>query len=265
MSCPRARGTAAGAPDEAVPRYVTVANALTEAIGTGRYPVGAALPTEHELCERFSVSRFTVREALRRLAQGGLVSRRPRAGTVVTARARRDPYVQTIESIDGLMQYTVDTRMRIVQTGSVTHAVGAAADLPFPAGETWGFALGVRHRSGDGLPICVTRVYLNPGFKGIVRRVAGQKGPIYRVIERHYGVPVARVDQRISATSLSREDAQRLKARAGEPALRLRREYYDGAGRLLEVADSVHPAGRFSYQMTLRKPQPGDTRAAPRV
>ena len=48
-------------------RYLQVARALRKEIVDGVYPVGSQLPTEHQLCERFSVSRYTVREALRRL------------------------------------------------------------------------------------------------------------------------------------------------------------------------------------------------------
>ena len=49
------------------PRYLQVARELRQDIVDGVYPVGSQLPTEHELCERFSVSRYTIREALRRL------------------------------------------------------------------------------------------------------------------------------------------------------------------------------------------------------
>lgn len=48
-------------------RYLQVARTLRKEIVDGVYPVGSQLPTEHELCQRFSVSRYTVREALRRL------------------------------------------------------------------------------------------------------------------------------------------------------------------------------------------------------
>ena len=37
-------------------------------------------PTESELCDEFNASRFTVREALRRLVEQGMVQRRQGAG-----------------------------------------------------------------------------------------------------------------------------------------------------------------------------------------
>src|SRR5260370_16746422 len=49
------------------PLYLQVVRALKDEIVSGVHPVGSQLPTEEELCERFSVSRYTVREALRRV------------------------------------------------------------------------------------------------------------------------------------------------------------------------------------------------------
>src|ERR1700733_15713490 len=63
------------------PLYLQVVRALKDEIVSGVFPVGSQLPTEEELCVRFSVSRYTVREALRRLREDSLVSSRQGAGT----------------------------------------------------------------------------------------------------------------------------------------------------------------------------------------
>ncbi|WP_210397416.1 FadR/GntR family transcriptional regulator [Motiliproteus sediminis] len=63
-----------------------IAENLREAILDGRLKVDQRLPTEEELAARFSVSRPTIREALKRLAAQNLVrSRRgPAGGTFIT-------------------------------------------------------------------------------------------------------------------------------------------------------------------------------------
>src|ERR687892_892126 len=47
---------------------------------------GDHLPSEADLCERFSVSRMTVRQALQELTNDGLVERRRGQGTFVAHR-----------------------------------------------------------------------------------------------------------------------------------------------------------------------------------
>ena len=86
-------------PKPETPRYAKIAAALRRAIAAGRYPVGAQLPTEHELCRQLGVSRFTVREAIRVLTSAGLVRRKARAGTVVTALPDDTRYRHSIGSV----------------------------------------------------------------------------------------------------------------------------------------------------------------------
>jgi len=86
-------GSAAAKPsaslvDDAVYRPVRSGNALEDTVARlmqtirlGVVPPGQALPSERELAMRFSVSRDTVREAIRELADAGyLLSRRGRYG-----------------------------------------------------------------------------------------------------------------------------------------------------------------------------------------
>ena len=243
-----------------LPRYQVVAAELTAAIADGTYAVGALLPTEHELCAAYSVSRFTAREALRQLSDAGMVMRKPRTGTVVVSREGRRPFVQTLESIDDLMQYSADTVLETLRQATVpASALGILsrkAGHPIPAAllgdDPWIFLECLRHDRGDGPPVCVTRVYLNPLLRGIGRRIPKRPGAIYKLIEAHYGARVARVEQRLSATTLDAEDAASLKVRQRSAALRMLRYFYDGAGRLLEISDSLHPPERFSYAMTIQ-------------
>jgi DNA-binding FadR family transcriptional regulator len=58
------------------PAYKAVSAAIERAILDGALRPGAALPTEQELSERFGVHRSTVREAIRRVEQEGLLQRR---------------------------------------------------------------------------------------------------------------------------------------------------------------------------------------------
>lgn len=68
-------------------KYKVLADRLREAIYAQEWKNGGRLPTEAELCARFSVSRQTVRSALHLLTEEGLVSARRGSGTYVTGRS----------------------------------------------------------------------------------------------------------------------------------------------------------------------------------
>src|SRR6476660_2727081 len=101
------------------PQYQRVADDLTKRIGSGRYPVGGYLPTEMELCRQYSISRHTVREALRQLRDAGLISRRRRIGTEVVARTPKASYRKPTNSIGDLLQYAEETQLSVLDTKAV--------------------------------------------------------------------------------------------------------------------------------------------------
>src|ERR1700750_2791129 len=68
--------------------YRKVADDLKAAIAAGGYAAGTRLPSEHELAERYSVSRGTVRQAFAALRADGIIASRRGARRVVVGGAR---------------------------------------------------------------------------------------------------------------------------------------------------------------------------------
>jgi DNA-binding GntR family transcriptional regulator len=240
-------------PADAAPRYLQIARDLRRAIADGRYPVGAQLPTEHQLCRQLRVSRFTIREAIRVLSNDGLVRRKPRAGTVVAALPDDTRYSHGIGSLRDLFQYAQSTHFHYVYIGRVGLSKIQARALSAKAGEEWIHAVALRREKPGGKPFGVTRLFLNPALKGLEKALRGSPGPVYSLIERDFGVRIDRVEQLIAAIVLDEQDAANLGVPAGSPGLSIRRSYFDENGRLVELADTVHPADRFTYRMELHR------------
>ena len=73
------------------PKYQFIADSLRQEIENGRYAGGQALPTEHLLCQRFQLSRQTVRRALSLLEEEGLITRRQGSGSRIRERSEPEP------------------------------------------------------------------------------------------------------------------------------------------------------------------------------
>lgn len=67
-----------------------IASVVRRAIQNGRFHPGERLPSERELAKSYEVARGTLREALNKLADEGLVEIRPGSGTYVCATTRED-------------------------------------------------------------------------------------------------------------------------------------------------------------------------------
>jgi DNA-binding GntR family transcriptional regulator len=236
----------------APPRYVQVAVELSARIAAGTYPVGSFLPTEIELCDAFGISRHTVREALRRLADAGLVKRRQGSGSQITATRPHAAYVHEMRSLAGLFQYAAHTRFEIAR---IRLAV-PAGDSPVDAADSraeWLVVEGLRRDPLDGSAICVSTVYIAGAFAGIAGDLRAHDGAIYALIEQRFGVEVADVEQAIAAGPMPAEAARDLGLSRKGFAVRVVRRYRDAEGRLMLASVNFHPAERFSYTMHLRR------------
>jgi DNA-binding GntR family transcriptional regulator len=76
------------------PMFRHIADDLREQIETGKLKPNAKLPTEGELSEKYEASRNTVREAIRRLTDEGLLESRPGHGTFVALKV--NPFVTVL-------------------------------------------------------------------------------------------------------------------------------------------------------------------------
>ena len=234
-------------------RYLQVARTLRKEIVDGVYPIGSQLPTEHELCERFSVSRYTVREALRRLRDDNLVSSRPRAGSLVVPRPSSDSYVQDVGSINDLLAFATGARFAIDSVGMVTvdRKLGGRAGLA--EGEEWLAVQGFRQTEGAEFPLYRTEYYINRSFAAVGRLLQRHNGPIFPLIEDLFGLSIVEVHQEIAAVLTSSELAKALKVEAGTPALEVHRAYTTSDRRVAQVTINTHPASRFRHSMTMRR------------
>ena len=149
--------------------YLQVARTLKEEIVGGVYPVGSQLPTEDDLCERFSISRYTVREALRRLREDNLVASRQGAGTIVVPPRSSDLYVHDVTSINDLVAFAIGTRFAIESIKMVSINGKLASRTGLASGDEWLSVCGFRHKDGVESPLCWTEYYVKRDFAAVGR------------------------------------------------------------------------------------------------
>lgn len=225
-----------------------LARLLADAIADGTHPVGTLLPTEFELCEAHGLSRYAVRKALDELQELGLISRRKNVGTRVESARPSGGFTQSIATVDELAQFGAQ-HVRVIRSAEpVVADLALAQELDCEGGTRWLQISSLRmDGSAKARPICWTDVYVDAAFSGIDERVrAAPEVLISSLIEAHYGRGIVRIRQEVEAMLMPAHLAQELQADVGSAALRITRRYYDGAGELLEISRTVHPANRFT-------------------
>jgi len=171
--------------DSPVPFYFQLAELLEHEIASGRWAPGLRLPSELDFCSHFAVSRTTVRQALSRLEQEGLISRRKGRGTFVEGTRPRSWLLQSSagffqEEVDR-MGRRVSSQVRRVERGPLPAWATHALDLA--PGQT-GVTL-ERVRRVDGLVAMYNINHLPERFAETVLSLEGNESLYQRLREEH--------------------------------------------------------------------------------
>jgi DNA-binding GntR family transcriptional regulator len=231
------------------PRYLKIAEVLRGEIHNGTHAVGRRMPTEDVLCRRFTVSRFTVREALRQLEEHGLIARRRGTSGIVLSTEPRVHYDQKVRSIDELLQYRQAGDFQLLHSDRQHADSTIAGWLNARVGIEYVQLHGIRFQRRTRQPFCLTDVYRRASWQGLPKGHLQMIDAVRALFEEHFEQRIASVEQTLTAIALNAEQARELKVAADTPALRSLRRYFDHKGKLVVVVAAIHPGDLYSYVM----------------
>lgn len=205
-----------------IPLYYQVETALRDEVAAGRYPTGAPLPTEDLLVRRFDVSRITVRRALERLVQEGLIYRVPGRGTFVNSlrsiefRIQRNP-ADLMGFEDDIRRGGFVPETRVLRHDWVRPPADVAEALGIAAGTEvlWLF----RRGTVGGQPLWIEDRYIVRTWASRLRPRDLAVPSLLATLARAQGFTVDRARVRIAARGASRDEGRLLALRVGAPVL----------------------------------------------
>lgn len=235
-------------------RYAEIFRALAHDIRSGRYPVGGRLPPELELCDAFGASRHTVREAIRRLTEMGLIVRRPGAGTIVLRRTRAGGFTQQISALPDLLAYVKNAQLEVLDARDIEAGAADARLLKCRRGEAWHRLTALKHLHGARRPVAYVLAYVHRDHRAL-QSVLGRRGVgLHEFIEDKIGEPIVTVEQEFSAKPLIGREAAALGVGRGYAGFVIVRRYYARSGNMVLLTFTLFPYDRMSYSMSLRLP-----------
>jgi DNA-binding GntR family transcriptional regulator len=240
----------------AEPRYLKIVRQLERDIARKRIAVGDHLPGELDLCRRLGVSRFTVRQALSRLRETGVLDARPGIGTIVVSSADRVTFVHTLSSMEELLQYPAETDRRHLTVEKIEATSEQAVMLRCSPGQRWVRLKAMRVARPSSAPIAAIDIHVLPKFADIFELPNPAGASAVRQIEQHYGHRAAHAQIEIFVSRIDPQLAERLMAEEGDPALIILRRYRGEDGVIFLVTYSVHPENRFSLNIEFEKRDP---------
>jgi GntR family transcriptional regulator len=220
---PVAMTTAAG-----LPLHRQLFLVLHDEIERGAIPAGDPLPTEHELCEQFGVSRITVRRALSDLADQGYITRRQGVGSFVREHDLELRQAPTRSYMDELQQTQFETDADVVEF-DLREAPRVISDKVGFTGEVL-HTLRVRRDRRTGEPLLLTEAWLPAGLAETITAEKLARTALYLLLGEA-GVILERVQHEISAEIAGPRSAQLLDIAIGAAIIRVNRLAFAGGDR----------------------------------
>lgn len=235
-------------------RWLKLANDLTIGITNGTYPLNSYLPSEKELCEKYRVSRYTVRQALADLTRLGFISRRPRLGSKVISVGFDETYAHHFTIVSDIDQLSSTHKRTVQGTKECVVNRRLSEKLECPKGLRMLRFSNIRtNPEMPDKPVVWTAIYVDSTYSRLPE--LARLNPLVLVstlIEKEYGQTCVEVHQKISATALPEEAAGYLNAPVGSPALRILRQYFGPGRTIMEISVSYYPADRYSLTLDMR-------------
>ncbi len=235
--------------------YYQVQHTITQRISRGEYPPGSQLPSESELSRELGVSRVTVREALRVLAEEGLLVKAQGRGTFVAEGAQ---VTQPPRTFTGYLEDLYDQLERVsVKHIEITRIpiTDELRSILMLSDEDKEAVRIKRTRYVDKQPYAFTINFLPLEIGQHLNKENLKGSPLVRILEEDLKIQITHAHETISAAAADTEIANSLGIGFLSPVMHVRRVLYTSDDKPLQMVDSYYRGDKFRYSVHLVRVQ----------
>jgi GntR family transcriptional regulator len=231
------------------PLYAQIKDTLRARILDGTYAAHSQMPSEHELCAMFSVSRITVRQALGDLQKEGLVFRLHGKGTFVS----KPKAFQNVTSLQGFaeamssMGYEIINQLRHCTVVKANRQVAQKLNLPEGTPVTEIHRVRLLNRE----PVSLELTWVPEALGKRLANADLATRDIFLILENDCGVPLGHADLSVEAVLADDDIVEALRVEEGSPVLRIERLTHDAAGHPLDYEHLYFRGDAFQYRLRI--------------
>ncbi len=235
--------------DLAVPLWEQVRTDLVRRVRQGEFT--DSFPGEFTLVDEYAVSRHTVREALRRLRESGVVSGERGRTSRLTGPAEIDQAMGTLYSLFSAVGAAGQTQRSIVRRRDI-RADGVVAERLSLEASTPLFYL-ERLRLASDRPLALDRVWMPAEIAAPLLEVDFTETALYEQLRVRCGITLSGGSEHLRAVVPTRAELTLLQMPANVAAFAIERLGFDG-GRPLEWRHTLVRGDRFAVTTEFTRP-----------
>jgi GntR family transcriptional regulator len=237
--------------ESVIPLYAQAELQLREIIQEQEFQDGKLLPDEMQLAEMMGVSRNTIRQAMDRLVNEGLLTRKKGVGTRVAIKTITTKLDQWMSFSGEMTRQGVPIENIEVKISRELPSSEIATFFEIPLHQPILKVLRVRQLDRSGLVLFTSWLHPRLPLTGIEEF---KKTPFYEIIEKKAGLQPLLSDEEISARGADQFESKHLQMRQGAHVLVRKRRVYDDQQRPMEFSIAVYNAEFFSYAIKIKRP-----------
>jgi len=225
--------------------HFKVKESIIQLIKKGEYTPHTQLPTEAEFCDKYGVSRTTIRTALQQLQLEGYVYRKQGKGTFVSGQKVTQVLTSTVKNF---------TEQLTTQGKSPTTKVLGLTVIESDAflSELFNLQKGdpvnrlERIRYADGEPLQYMISYLpwrrTPGLDA-----KECEKSLYKLLESQFGLKIKKTHEQLELSLADTDISEKLWVKVGAPCFSLTTNAYLSDGTLIEYSETIFRGDKANF------------------
>ena len=233
-----------------IPLYYQLKQYILEQIKSGQWAAGYQIPAEQQFCDKFFISRPTVRQAISEMIAEGHLVRTNRLVSIPKPKMA-GAFFNTLQSFNAEMQAKNLAPSTKVLCFDIREHEEAAAQLEL--GITGKCIYLERLRFADGEPIVWVETYLPHLQMDGLLSVDFEQASLYETIEERYPIKISRVDRIFEASSANAPEADTLGIKKGNPIFFVKTTAYDQNNHAIEFSIARYRGDKSKFMVSITR------------
>ncbi|WP_132995598.1 GntR family transcriptional regulator [Sporanaerobacter acetigenes] len=233
-----------------IPLYCQLMDIVIAMIEEGNLHEDDQLPSERELCERYDISRSTVRQAIQELEKEGYIYRVHGKGTFVSRERFKQDLLKFYSFTEEMKKSgkTPSSKVLDFKIGECNEELARKMDLN--VGDK--IYIFTRLRLADNQPMMVETSHVPCHRFPNLSRSELEKYAMYDVFTKKYDVKFTCAEENFQPVLTREDEAKLLNYSKKLPSMLIERITYEN-GTIIEYTKGIARGDRFKYHVVLKK------------
>lgn len=209
------------------------------------------LPSERDLCAMWKVNRTTLRSAVNRLIEEGIIYNKLGAGTYV-ASPKIELNLQDMRGFKDIVSKAGrSSSIRVIGINILETSKQIGQKLQLPLGHRVMELVRVRYI--DDVPILIENAYISAHRFAGIEKYDYSKVSLYHTLEETYGIRLVKGNEKINVTYANSEEGSFLEIEENTPVIYRCGKVYDDKDQIVEYFSSITRMDKVKFVSMLIK------------